>query len=331
MPKKAPSVKKKPATKPAAAVTEPSAESPRRLHLPKRVWYKPLTWRYIPPAPAYAPLSKVRILFARTMRQLWRHKGLFGGIVAVYGLLNILLVRSIVGSSDLQSIKTSLDSLSQGAGGKFLSTLGSFGYLVATSGSGSAQAATAYQTLLLTICSLAFIWAFRQVLAEHVVRIRDSFYLGMYPLIPFMLVFLFIGLQLLPLVVGVGFYQVVLANGIAISFWEKALCFITLVGLGYWSLRMITGSLFAAYIVTLPDMTPMRAIREGKRLVYGRRLLVWRKLIFLPVVLLLLAAAIEFPLILWLTPVAPWVFFLISMVALPIIHGYVYNQYREML
>jgi hypothetical protein len=311
MPKKAPSVKKKPATKPAAAVTEPSAESPRRLHLPKRVWYKPLTWRYIPPAPAYAPLSKVRILFAR--------------------LLNILLVRSIVGSSDLQSIKTSLDSLSQGAGGKFLSTLGSFGYLVATSGSGSAQAATAYQTLLLTICSLAFIWAFRQVLAEHVVRIRDSFYLGMYPLIPFMLVFLFIGLQLLPLVVGVGFYQVVLANGIAISFWEKALCFIILVGLGYWSLRMITGSLFAAYIVTLPDMTPMRAIREGKRLVYGRRLLVWRKLIFLPVVLLLLAAAIEFPLILWLTPVAPWVFFLISMVALPIIHGYVYNLYREML
>jgi hypothetical protein len=324
MPKPKSTVAKK---KPAAS----AGQKARQLYLPKRRWYNPLSWRFAPPVPAYKPLPKARHLFAVSLRQVWSHKKLFGGIVAIYGLFDILLVRGLSGSGDLGTLKTAIDSVAHGVGGMVISSVASFSYLLATSGSASNQGSIVYQYVLLLLCSLAFIWALRQTLAGHKVRIRDSFYQGMYPLIPFILIFLIIGLQLLPLIGGGALYGLSLSTGVAVNFWERALFLAIFLGLAYWSLRMITATVFAVYIVTLPDMTPFRAVRSAKKLVYGRRLLIWRKLIFLPVVLLLLAAVIEIPLILLLTSVASWAFFLVSMAALPIAHAYLYNLYRELL
>jgi len=313
--------------KPAAS----SRRSPRQLYLPKRIWYKPLTWRFRPPVPQYKPLPKARILFVRVCQQLWQNKGLFGGIVAIFGVLNIALVRGLAGSSNLNAIKTTLDCALHGVTGKITSSVVSFAYLLATSGSTGAQDASMYQYLLLTVCSLAFIWALRQVIAKDKVRVRDAFYLGMYPIIPFLLVIVCIGVQLLPMALSGGLYVLVAVNQIAIGFWEKSLFFLFFAGMSFWSLRMITSSVFAVYITTLPEMTPMRALRSAKQLVYGRRMLVWRKVIFLPIVLLLLAIVIEIPLILFATWLAPWMLFLLGMVALPVVHSYLYNLYREML
>jgi hypothetical protein len=319
--------KKTLSSKPAS----PPKSGPRQLYLPKRVWYKPLTWRFKPAAPKYKPLPKARLLFAATCKQLWQHKKLFGGIVAIYGVLNIALVRGLSGSSDLETLKATLDSLTQGITGKLASSFASFGYLLATSGSANAQDSASYQYIVLTISSLAFIWALRQVSAKRSVRIRDSFYSGMYPIVPFFLVVLCIGLQLLPMLLSGTLYGLVVANHIAIGFWQKATFLVVFLVMTFWTLRMITSSIFASYIVTLPGMTPLRALRSAKQLVYGRRLLIWRKLIFLPIALLLLAALIEIPLILFATWLAPWIFFALSMVALPVGHAYLYNLYREML
>lgn len=305
--------------------------SNRRLYLPKRVWYKPFTWRFTPPVPAYKQLPKARILLITVLRQIWQNKRLFGGIVIIYGLFNIVLVRGLAGSNDLVNIKNMFDGVLVGFEGKAMTALASFSYLLATSGSGSAQISGIYQYLLVLICSLAFIWALRQTLAKNKVVVRDAFYQGMYPLIPFLLVIILIGVQLLPLIASAGLYNVAISAGIAIRFWEKALFVGLFLIMGLWSLRMITSSIFAVYIVTLPDMTPLQAIRSAKELVYGRRLLLWRKLVFLPVALLLFAALVETPLILFATPLAPWMFFVLSMAALPIVHGYLYNLYREMI
>ncbi len=303
----------------------------RVLQVPKRVWYKPLGWRNRQPVPAYTPLPKGRLLFWRVLKQLYGHWKLFGGIVLTYGLLNLILVRGLSGSSDLSDFKSTLDSLAHGVGGKLASSFASFTYLLTTSGSGNTDTSGIYQSVLLIVCSLAFIWALRQVLAKHTVRIRDSFYQGMYPLIPFLLLFALVGLQLLPMVLGGGLYSAVITNSIAIHWWEKGI-FIAIFAFGaFWSLRMITASLFALYVVTLPDMTPLQAYRSAKQLVYGRRLLIWRKLIFLPIILFLVAVAIELPLILFVTPIATWTFFILSMLALPVVHSYLYNLYREML
>jgi len=330
-PKKSVKAKPSAATKKQAAKTVAIAQWPRRLQSPKAIWYKPLTWRHRPPIPAYSSLPKARLLFVRAVQQLWRNKKLFAGIVALYGLLNLVLVRSIAGSSNLSNFRTTLTTITHGFSGKVITSTGSFLYLLSTSGSGNSANSGVYQFILLLVCSLAFIWALRQTLAKHTVRVRDSFYRGMYPLIPFLLVLLLIVVQLLPLTIGGGLYSAVALNGIAAHWWEQALWLALFIILGLWSLRMISASLFALYIVTLPDMTPLLAYRNAKSLVYGRRLLIWRKLIFMPIVLFLVAMTIELPLIFYATPAAPWVFFVLSMLVLPLAHGYVYNLYREML
>ncbi len=316
------------AKKPSVEI--PTANGPRRLPLPKRVWYNPQTWWRNLPAPERNPLPKATTLTKASTQLLVKEWKLFGGIALIYGLLTILLVRGL-SSGNLGSYKSSLNGIFSGVGGKAESTLVSFSYLVLTSGGGNGTNAGVYQTLLLIIISLAIIWVLRQTLAGHSVRIRDSFYRGMYPIIPFFLVLLVIGLQLLPAAIGSYLYSTVVSGGIANDIIEKLLFGVLFGSLVVWSLRMITGSLFALYIVTLPDMTPIKALRSAKQLVYKRRLLIWRKLILLPVVLLVVAALLEVPLILTWTALASWVFFGFSMVSIAFLHTYMYKLYRELL
>lgn len=318
-------------TKKEQAASESKNIATRQLEQPKRIWYKPLTWRHRPPVPAYKPLPKARLLFWCVLKQLWEHRWVFGGIVLIYGLFNLFLVRGLAGSTDLTNLKDTLDNALHGFGGQLASSATTFAYLLASSGTNSTAASGVYQVVLIIVCSLAFIWALRQTLAANEVRVRDSFYKGMYPLIPFLLVMALIAVQLVPLAAGGGLYAVVISHGIAIGWWEKALFVVLFIALGLWSLRMLTASIFALYIVSLPDMTPLRAYRSARKLVYGRRLLIWRKLIFLPIVLLLLAAGVEIPMIFLLTPLAEWTFFVISMITLPVTLGYFYNLYRDML
>ena len=324
---------KKLTRKPKEAEVKRAESGARVLQSPKRTWYKPRTWKYRPPTPDYKPLPKARKLFWSALKQIWHYKRLFGGIMLMYGFLNLLLVRGLSGSSDLSTLKSTLDAAAHGVSAKLLSSSLSFTYLLTTSGSGNTASSGVYQGLLLVACSLACIWALRQSLTKHKDRVRtkDSFYLGMYPVVPFILVFLLLSLQVLPLALGAGFYSLVTQNGIAVNLWERCVTGAIALLLGLWSLRMITASIFALYIVTLPDMTPLRAYRSARKLVYRRRLLIWRKLIFLPIILLVLAGAIEIPLIYFYTMLAEWTFFVITMVMLPVIHGYVYNLYREML
>jgi len=317
-------------TEVASAVAR-SQSGNRVLQTPKFVWHKPLTWRNRAPVPEYARLPKARLLLWQVLKQLWEHKKLFGGITLLYGVLNIMLVRGLADGSNLSNYKATLDVLLNGQGGKLTSSTASFIYLLGTAGGGGASTAGVYQAILILTCSLAFIWAFRQTLAGRTVSVRDSFYRGMYPLVPFLLVFLLMGLQLVPLALGRSFYSTMVGGGIAYYLWERAIVLFVFLALALWSISMMTASAFALYIVTLPDMTPLRAYRSARKLVYGRRLLLWRKIIFLPALLFVLAAVIELPLIFFLTPVAAWTFFLFGMVALPLVNGYMYLLYREML
>lgn len=303
----------------------------RKLEAPKRIWYNPYSWRHRKPVPNYKKLPKARKIFAAEIREFKQNWYVFGGIVLLFGILNLVLVRGIGGSSNLSDIKTTLDSVFHGFGGKLASSALSFTFLVASSGSGNTGSSGVYQVILVIIFSLAFIWALRQAAAKHKVRLRDSFYLGMYPLIPFLLIIGLIAVQLVPLAAGGGIYAAATSHAIAVNWWERSLFIALFVFLGLWTFRMLTATIFAFYIVTLPDMTPMRAYRSARDLVYGRRLYLWRKILFLPVVLFLLTVLIMIPLIMWLTPAAEWAFFVLTMLSLPLLHGYLYKMYREML
>jgi uncharacterized membrane protein len=83
--------------------------------------------------------------------------------------------------------------------------------------------------------------------------------------------------------------------------------------------------------VTLPDMTPMKAIRSARGLVKSRRWLVLRKILFLPLVLFILAGVIMLPFLLAVASIASWVFFVLSICTLAIVNSYMYALYRELI
>lgn len=262
---------------------------------------------------------------------LWEHRNLFAGIVAVYGLLNVILAQGLSGSSDVSSLRSTLDKASKGHFGHLGSGLSVFGTLLGSSANNSDTSAGAYQLFLVLIASLAVIWGLRQVLAGKPVRVRDTYYRGMYPLIPFVLVLLVITMQLIPLLVGSTIYALVINNSIAVLFIEKLAWGLLYALLAFWSFYMVSSSIFALYIVTLPDMTPLKALRSAKELVHHRRWIVLRKALYLPFILLLTGAVIMLPIIIWLTPVSKWVFFLLTMLSLAAAHAYMYTLYRELL
>jgi hypothetical protein len=311
-------------SKSAVSTTKPKARqlkksSYKSLRLSKRL--KPITAKKLSSAPR---------LFRNSLAVLKQHWRLFGSILVVYAVLNLVLVRSFSAGTDIRELKDLLLSES-GSGGEWGTGLVLFSYLIGSNGSVESESGGLYQTMLIVIVGLALVWALRQVHAGAKPKMRQAFYQGMYPLVPFLLVTVVILIQLVPLIIGATVYSAITSNNIAVTAPEQliwALIFFLLVLL---SLYMICSSLFALYIVMLPDMTPMKALRSARQLVMHRRWLVLRKVAFLPVILLLIAAAVMVPLIVLAAPLAVWGFFVLSVLGLAVTHSYLYSLYRELL
>lgn len=314
--------KKTPPTKKRSEVS-----SARQIQAPEYRSFRP-SKRISHPGPKLPSSLK---LFKESIKKLQEHKKLFYGIVLVYLVLTVALVKGFSLTNDLPEIKATFEEIFAGGTGKFISTLAIFSFLVGSAGSANSDIAGTYQSILLIVVSLALIWALRQAHAKNKVTVKDSFYKGLCSLIPFLLVMVLISIQLLPLLAGAGLYSLVTVNGLAVNMAEKAVWLLLFGLLALLSLYMITSSVFALYIVTLPEVTPLQALRSAKGLVHLRRWTVMRKVLFLPVLLITTAAIIMIPLIMFVTPVAEWVFFVLSMLSLAVIHSYMYTLYRKLL
>ncbi len=268
-------------------------------------------------------------LFGGAMVVLYRNWKVFLGITGLYALLTLLFVQGF-GSSNIGQVKANLDTALSGDVGQIFSGVVLSLYLLGSSG-GTSGATAAYQMILILVTSLALIWTLRHVYAGNKVRIRDGFYQGMSSLVQFVLVLAVVLLQILPMVVGLWLYALVVSGGIAASFTEQVIWTILAFILSVVTLYMLTSSLFALYIVTLPDMTPLKALRSARQLVANRRWSVMRKILFLPVALLVLIIVIVLPTILFATPLAIWVFFVVSMLLLPAVHSHMYSLYRSLI
>lgn len=302
--------------------------SPRQLKEPK---YKSFhLQRSIKPYIKRPKLPHAWRLFGRACRVLGRHWKLFGGILLVYALLNVVLVGGF-SSGDLGTVKSTYNQIFTGHFSGLATGLALFAVLANSAGSAAGSAAGAYQTSLLVVFSLVLIWALRQVYGQARVGIRDSFYKGTYPLVQFVLVLVVIGLQLLPLVIGTSLYTLLVGGGIIIYTAGKVLIIALAVLLALLSIYMVLSSVFALYIVTLPDMTPLKALRSARELVRYRRWPVLRKIIFLAVAIVVIMAAVVAPLAVFATSLATVLFFLLSVVALAVIHSYMYALYRELI
>lgn len=317
--------------RPTRAKRSKSEPTPVPVESTKKSW-----WQHTPKIerPVRSKLPNVFRLTRKTYELLIINWKLLLGIVVVYGILNILLVRGFNGGIDVQELKSELSQLFSSGWGNLASGLTVFALLVSSSNTASAsETASAYQGFLLLIVSLALVWVFRQLLADRKakLRIRDSFYQGMYPLVPVILVLFVISLQLIPAVIGGLLYATVISNGIAITTPEVVGWLIVFLVTVIISLLLITPSILALFIVSLPNMTPVKALQSARKLVKFRRWAVLRKLLFLPLLILALLCAIILPIILVVPVLAQWVFFALGMLVLPAALAYVYTLYRELL
>jgi hypothetical protein len=286
-----------------------------------------------PSTPAAATVAAVPAsvwqLLRRTLAYGRQHWQFWLRFVLLFVVLNLLLVHNV--ANDVASLKSQLASF---LGANSPATgLGTYALLLTTSSSASG-AAGAYQYLLLVIGSLAAIWSLRQFMSDQppaTLRLRDSLYRGMAPLVPFVLVLIVLSLEFIPVVLSGGLYGVVASGGILRTWFEQLLflaIFFAGLGLTIW---LLMRSIFALYIVTLPDMTPIRALRDANQIVKGRQLNIIRKLVFLLAMLLLGSMVVLLPVIFVAPAATQWVFFLLSVAALPFIHAYLYSLYRELL
>ncbi|MEK7603062.1 MAG: hypothetical protein AAB459_02345 [Patescibacteria group bacterium] len=270
-------------------------------------------------------------LFKQSFYHLKNNWRVFVWIILVYAFLTIVLVKGLLGTSNLSEVKATVEQIFTGAAGQVGTGLTIFGFLVSDSASPQSDSAAIYQSLLMVVFSLAAIFALRQTYANKRPSRADVFYKSQYPLIGFLCVLFVIGIQLLPFGLSNFLFSIVFGNGLAVTLIEQVLWAILLFLLALLSLYMISSSFFALYIITLQDMTPMRALRSAREIVRYRRWTVLRKLLVLPIFLIIGAALIMLPLILYLTPLAEWIFFGLSMTGVVWVHSYGYALYRELL
>lgn len=260
------------------------------------------------------------------------HWEVFGGILLIYGLLNFILIGGVNGGSDLQNVKGSLGDVFTGQFSKLSTGLTLFTFLVTTgTGTMAGGVASAYQTILLIIISLVLIWVCRQLYAGHKVRVRDGYYRGMHPLVPFVLVIFCMSLQLLPALTGIFLFTSLVSGGILTVLWEQMLLSLFSLTLIILSIYWICSSLFALYIVTLPEMTPIKALRSAKDITRFRRASILRKLLLLPIAILFVAGIIMIPISLFATVAAIPVFFVLTVIGVGFVHSYLYALYRELI
>lgn len=271
-------------------------------------------------------------LMKKALSLMWANKLPLIFFTLVYGVMFLLFVRGIFNPININDIRAEVEvSLGEGSGTSFETNRLVFGQLAGTIASGLSGEQSVYQVMLLVIGSLALIWLYRQQQAGNTVTVRMAFYRGMYPLIPFLLIVYLILLQLLPGVIGNFLYSTVVAGGIAVNGLEQFIWLTLYLSLLLLSFYLVSSSLIALMIVTLPEMTPMMALRRARELARFRRFSLFRKVIGLMIIVALIFIAIVFPSLYIAAWLAQVLFLLLSILALPFVIAYLFILYRELL
>ena len=299
----------------ANAVEAPPRKLTRKQN--KRVAKKEANTQVVPTS--FNILRQVFIL-------LRRHWKILGGITLVYLILNIVLASGL--SNVINNFSIVKDSL--GNGHNFSDALRGFGSLLGSGASAGSQSASVLQSVLIVLESLVVIWALRQLSAGKKFSVKDAYYKATPLLIPFLLVLFVIIIQLLPITLGGGLVALI-ASALAGSGAATSIMVLVLIPLLGWSIYMLSSSIFALYIVTLPDMQPRQALRSAKKLVNFRRLKIIRRIIFLPIFILAVMACIILPLILFVHVLVVPVFYLLFILVILFVHTYLYSLYRGLL
>lgn len=284
-----------------------------------------------PPKTKIVPLSNVFKLTVKSIDVLIKNWKIFSIVSVIYFLLSLLFVRGFTSAVNVSQIKSSYVGSGSHAASVIGSDLSAFGNIIGSSFSSSSGSGGFFQTLFFVVFSLIFIWMLREILKDKKITVRESFYNSQYPFIPFIIVLFFLLLELIPMIVGSFLYATVFQNGIAGNSFEEAIWVIIVLIMFALSFYLLINSLFAFFIVTLPNVRPIQALKSSWQLVRGRRLIVLRKVLFLPIGLLIFSSILSILFIAFIPVISDFIFYGISIISLLVAQSYLYALYRELI
>ena len=281
-------------------------------------------------------------------KTLWSHRKLFISLAAFYALLTVLLV----GIASQSAYSNLADTLRTTSGDAFNGNWGQIGkaslLFVATLTGSISQTLTEVQQLysfiIVLLGWLTSVWLLRNLLAGHKVKLRDGLYNAGSPILSTFLVALLLLVQMLPFALALFGYSAAVTTGLLASGGVAAMLFwIAAVLLSVISLYLMTSTVFALIIVTLPGMYPFKAIKTAGDLVVGRRLRLLLRFIWLAISVSLAWVLVMIPVILidmWIkslwsainwVPTIPLVLLSLSSLTIVWVSSYVYLLYRKVV
>lgn len=275
-------------------------------------------------------MPKFRSLLLESWR-LWRNYRKPFGLFLLTHFILIMIFVPVRANFDIGELKESVSGLFGGEGSQLVTLSIVVGALVGSLGSAVDQASALYTTLITFIMSLAYIWALRHMWARKKVTIRDAFYNGMYPLIPFILVLAVLSLQLLPMGMGVSLFASLRAAGLIVTVAEWAVILLLLFTLILLAGYFLTSTTLALYAVSLPEIKPVQAMRAARKLVEFRRWQIFRRILQILLFMVLVGLVVLVVAILVLPGLVFWLMTALSILALPVLHTYLYTLYRKLL
>ncbi len=249
----------------------------------------------------------------------------------IYGFLYLIFVRGFSSPVNIDEIRGAFDELATEDVSALATNFTVFSLLIQSTTNAAGDVQGLYQMLFLIVGSLALIWLFRQQQAGNKVTMKMGFYRGMYPFVPFVLVTIVIALQTLPASIGNFLFKTVIDSGLAINMLEQSVWLLLFIFLLLLSFYMISSSLIALLVVTLPEMTPKIALKKAKELVEFRRFSVLRKVLALFLILVVVFVSIVFPAIFVSASLAQILYFALTILAVPFAAAYLFVLYRELL
>lgn len=319
-----------------AAKSNSKAKTSRKSPIRKKPRVRPLpahrSFRLTPKKYRQAePVIGVSDLVKKSLKLIASNKKNYLGLLTLHSSIVFIFVLGLGSSFNLVEAKQVVESAVGDTSSQASIGVALFSYLGGSVSAGAVEGAGVYQGIMAIIFSLAIIWASRQILAGEKIGFRDPLYKGMYPLVPFLLLLIVIGLEFIPMAVGGLIYNTILQNGLAATTLEKVLWLILFLMTSLLTLYMIISSVFALYIATLPDVRPFQALRSARELVLHRRVAIAIRFLALPVILITVALIIFVPIIIFLAPIAEPLFLVALSFAMVFSHVYMYVLYRSLI
>lgn len=279
----------------------------------------------IKPEPRDIPTSFV--LLKESFAFLFRHKWKFLAVMGIYVLIYVAAFRSPI-TTDVGTIKNSVKTV-LGETTSLKTNVATLGAVIETSS--SVQGNGTFMAASIFLMSLIYIWMIRQIHTGEKFKARDAYYQGTTPLISGFLVVVVGALQLLPFGLASFMYGIARTTNLFASGFEDLAFFTVTILIALLSSYWLTSTLMAFYIVTIPGVYPRAALKAAKSLVQFQRFRVFKRIIGLPLILGIAYTAFLLLAIRFFSSQLLLMVEVLQILALPLVHVYLYKLYKALL